>query len=307
MARADTPKGATDDLPHRRELIRPWLQASCVPPEVIVKGDDDLGHDRVKLALDTYDGKLVACAQMETRRGGTVFGEDVSYACWDVDAKTGKLARRSDLARSYFRCEDGTCPPADGVADAVSYDGKEIATWDAGSAAITVYARGSDGARGAKLRTLAVPSAIDRGALGGIGTELIDMPGAMLIVDDNRNLHELDARGREVATAQATTAAHVVDDDHVLAMADDLHGVSIDLARHAATTIALPGCTDDELIGHDRGGPCESVLAATHVIGSVRYGGALYAIDDAGRRLLRLDPKTYRATDNRALAVCAPP
>jgi hypothetical protein len=298
------PHGATDDLPHRRQLLAPWLRADCVPPHDLADPADD--HDQIELALDVLDDQLVACAQMLTRRGGSVFGDHVSYACWNVSA-TGAVARRGDLGRSYFRCQDGSCPPGTLDHDVPSYDGTQLISLDL-RGNLTRYTREADGSRGALVGTIHAKQLELDGSDDRTGADLVAMPGgAIAVTDDIDDTLVFNSHGILEARVEAARL-DVEDATHLFATRDALHGAVVDLVAQRITKIRLDGCTAAELREEvEQSGPCQTVLAATHLGNVVRWRDQLYAIDGAGRRLLVLDPATFRATASQPLAVCTPP
>jgi hypothetical protein len=301
------PGPANDDLPHRRAAIAPWLDHAdtCIPPrDALLRGQPEHGlpgDDDLTLSLDAYADHLVTCAQLQTRRGNSVFFDRVSFACWDVDPARGTLTRRADLGRSYLDCQDGRCEPA--AATWPSYDGSEVVIRDDDRRVFDVFARGSNGARGKKLRTVAEPA----DPVGEPPAVVADLRGVLFVSLEDRVL-AIDARGSAFATAGGLVAS-VVDPTTVRIVTDALHALDVDVVTHRETVIQLPGCEDNEFgaSSPDPTGPCVTVLAATHLVGAIRYHGTLYATDDNGRRLDVLDPATYRATAARALAVCPPP
>ena len=304
---ARTPGPANDDHPHHRDAIAPWLDHAdaCIPPrDALLRGQPDSGlpgDDDVTIALDSYADHLVACAQLLTRRGNSVFFDPVSYACWNVDPARGTVARRPDLARAYLDCQDGSCAPA--AAAWPSYDGSELVVRDDDRRAFDVFARGADGKRGVTLRTVAEP-ADPVGEPAGI---LADLHGVLFVAVEDAVV-AIDERGNQIAHAHGVRV-DVVDATTVRIVIDPLHVVDVDVAARHALAFALPGCTADELTGsRDQvSAVCDDALVATHLADAVRFGGALYAIDNTGRRLDVLDPATYRATATRPLAVCPPP
>lgn len=295
-----------DDHTHRRDEIAPWLDHAdtCVPPrDALLRGklDDGLDDNNLTLALDDYGDRLVACAQLQTRRGNSVFIDRVSYACWDVDPARGTLTRRGDLGRSYLDCQDGSCAPA--AASWPSYDGTELVVRDDDRRVFDVFARGSNGARGKKLRTVVEPN----DPVGEPPAILANLRGVLVIALEDRML-AVDERGSAFSYASGLQAS-VVDATTIRMITDALHATDVDVVARRERIILLPGCEDSEFgaAAPTPSGPCVTTLAATHLVGAIRYHGTLYAIDDAGRRLDTLDPATYRATASRPLAVCPPP
>jgi hypothetical protein len=301
------PGPANDDYPHRVQAIAPWLDHAdaCIPPaDALLRGRPDRGlpgDDDLTVTLDAYADQLVGCGQLLTRRGNSVFFDHVSYACWNVDPKRGTLARRADLPRAYVDCQDGRCEPA--AAQWPSYDGKEVVVRDDDRRVFDVFARAPDGRRGKKLRTIAEPA----DPVGEPSAIVADLGGVLFIAVED-GVVAVDERDHPIAHAKALRA-DVLDATTVRIVVDPLHVVDVDVAARRALAFALPGCTADELSGRrdQVSAVCDDALVATHLVDAVRFGGMLYAIDNAGRRLDVLDPATYRATATRPLAVCPPP
>jgi hypothetical protein len=256
---------AKDDFPHlQRELS--WLARAqdCVPPE------DDL----LSLALDSYGGKLVLCAQALTRRDISVFFDDVSYACWNVDPATAAVTRRADLGRSYFRCQDGTCPMLT-FNKAISYDGTKQVVLAEGKPELSIFARPA----GTLIRSFASLPAfagqeLQRGELTLVGDTIFG------IVD--QTIHVLDDRGGVRGKLEGIEL-HVVDDGHVLAIRDEQHATLYELATRKSTPISL---------------------TAPYLAGAVRHGGTFFAVDDDTRKLVTLDPKTLQPRRSLSLPIC---
>jgi hypothetical protein len=205
------PSSADDDLPHRqRELAPVFAQApDCIPAYNAPPGNA-VDDEQLNLAIDALDGKLVVCAQFWTRRDVSVFLDRVSYACWDVDQPTAALTRRRDLGRSYFQCQDGTCPP--GQDRVVSFDGREVVEDVRYRGEIEVRSRAKDGTVGEVARTFSTPAALANAEFDG--DDLVDVGGALLaVVDDTVRMY--DGRGAEVARLSGDTI-EVVDAGHVL-------------------------------------------------------------------------------------------
>lgn len=158
-ASAQPHRSANDDLSHHTARFAPLFAnaQTCVPRS-----------KELTLALDVYDGKVVACAQALTRQAGSVFLNMVSFGCWDVDVATGKLALRADKGRSHFACQDG-CPGEEGFfGGTISYNGARVAMFD--DTTMTVFERKTDGSHGRMIATVSpVPEALDAMAvyLGG--------------------------------------------------------------------------------------------------------------------------------------------
>lgn len=250
---------AKDDLPHLRARLA-WLDrvGDCIPV------DEDL-----LLALDAYDGKLVACAQVITRRGASVFFDPVSYACWNVDPATGAVAKRRDRGRDYFRCQDGACTA--GATAHVSHDGAHELIVSDGKLAI-VRRPG-----GAPVRELAFPTEDPmRGDLTLVGSSLIYVDRANAAV----NVH--DDRGA-LRTTLAGLSVHVVDDTHILASGMDGDHILYDLVSGQRTVVA-------------RG--------ADYLEAMVRFGGAYYAVDGDARAIVALDPASLQPRHAQPLRTC---
>jgi hypothetical protein len=302
-----TPGPANDDYPHRVHAIAPWLSHAdaCIPPsDALLRGQPEHGlpgDDDLTIALDAYADHLVACAQLLTRRGNSVFFDQVSYACWNVDPARGTLARRTDLPRAYLDCRDGRCAPA--AAEWPSYDGKEVVVRDDDRRAFDVFARDPDGKHGRRLRTIAEPA----DPVGEPAEIVADLGGVVFIAVED-SIVAVDERDRPVAHFKATRA-EILDATTVRIVVNPLHVVDVDVAARRSLAFALPGCTADELTGRrDQVSPtCDDALVSAHLVDAIRFGDVLYAIDNAGRRLDVLDPATYRATASRSLAVCPPP
>jgi len=234
--------GANDDLPHHAAKFGPLFDGAkdCIPKS-----------DEVTVALDAYDGKLVACAQVMTRQGASVFLDNVSFACWNVDPN-GKLSRRADLGRSYFECQDG-CPTEVGYRNgAIAYDGKKLSL--ASEDAVTIYERKPDGTKGAVVTTIKpVPDAFSPD---------VAYVGGMFLGDG----HVFDETGTELATLPIGDV-RVLDDAHVIVV-DGKRGTLFDLTTKKAQTIKLD---------------------KPYTSGPVAFGGKAFAI--AGRQLVVLDAK----------------
>lgn len=261
---------ANDDLPHRRAQLTPLLATAhdCVPRANLLGPEDE----PVTLALDTFDGHLVACAQVITRRGGSVFLDPVSYACWNIDPKTAAVTRRADLARSYLRCQAGGCAPYEDRT-VTSYEGTEQLTFDDAKHELAITTRA-----GAAVRSFASPPELAgaeplRGDLTYVDHTIFAVAEQTVLVLDDHGRVLGHAAGRDV---------HVIDAGHVLVAQDDQHATLYDLATHATRRVQLP---------------------APYAAEAVRFHDALYVIDDA-RQLAVLDPGTFRVRQTRPLAVC---
>ena len=271
-------RSASDDLPHRqRELAPVFAKATdCIPEYGVAPdtaGDDE---QRLKLALDALDGKLVVCAQLLTRRGGSVFLDPVSYACWDVDPATAALTRRPDLGRSYFQCQDGACGPGDDRA--VSFDGSEVVERVRDRGAIEVRSRAKDGTIGEVARKFATPAALaDVEFMRG---DLVDVGGVLLARADDM-IHVYDGRGAEVAKLAGDTVV-VLDAGHVL----------VYLQTHPDPVTVLDVATRRKK---------QARLVPAFAVRPAALGGKMYALD--GRELVALDA-SFRELKRRPLKPC---
>lgn len=264
------PTQAHDDLPHRHARLDPLLAAArdCVPRADLLGADDEA----VTLALDAFDDHLVACAQVVTRRGGSVFFDLVSYACWNVDPKTAAVTRRADLARSYVRCQEGSCAPYEDRA-VTSYDGTERLAFDDARHELSITTRA-----GAVVRSFPSPAELAgmeplRGDLTYVGHTIFAVGEHGVVVVDDHGQILGHVAGRDV---------HVMDAGHVLVAEDEQHATLYDLATHKNRRIQLPA------------------PSAAH---TVRFHDVLYAVDDA-HRLAVLDPDTLRVRQTRPFVVC---
>jgi hypothetical protein len=271
---------AGDDLPHRRAMLVPLFEHAerCIPRGAPHQEDPPQPSDEIVLGLDAFAEQLVVCAQVDTRRGGSVFSDLVSYACWNVDPASGQLERRKDLARAFFACRDGACPPE--ATDVASYDGRGLLVYDEASQPVQLFARNADGSRGARVRSFAVPPelrALDpmHGAFVYVGRAIFVRDGAparTLALDDEGHVHGSVA-GDDI---------RVVDDGHVLVIDHRSHRASLfDLSTFATSRVSL-----------------DPALAS----GPVAFAGHAYAL--AGRTLVELDPTTFRGRKRLALATC---
>jgi len=261
---------ANDDFPHRGARLTPLLASArdCVPRADLLGPDEE----PVTLALDTFDDHLVACAQVLTRRGGSVFLDPVSYACWNVDPKTAAVTRRADLARSYLRCQAGGCVPYEDRT-VTSYEGTEQLTFDGAKHELAITTRA-----GAAVRSFASPPELDgteplHGDLTYVGHTIFAVADQTVLVLDDHGRALGHAAGRDV---------HVMDAGHVLVTEDEQHATLYDLATHATRRVQIP---------------------APYMAQAVRFHDVLYAIDDA-RRLAVLDPSTFRVRQTHPLVVC---
>ena len=259
------PGSAKDDLAHRKAQIDPLLATaqSCVPRRGLLGRNDE---DQIELALDAFDNHLVVCTQVLTRRDVSVFFDPVSYACWNVDPATGALARRGDLGRSYFRCQDGGCAP---LADATANG------YSAGTRVVYDEAKHKLEITDGKPTAIASPAELTdheplRGELTYVGQTLFAITDKSVIVLDRAG-HEL---GREPGDE-----VHVVDDTHVLVFGKSSQQTLHDLSPHKTRKVTVPAR-----------------------LRPVQLAGTLYAIDGA-RRLAVLDA-AFRVKTTRPLATC---
>lgn len=256
---------AADDFPSLQQELA-WLQRAkdCVPQK----------EGLLELALDSYDGKLVLCAQALTRRDVSVFFDDVSFACWNVDPATAAVTRRPDLGRSYFQCQDGTCPMLT-INRFVSHDGtKEVALAE-GKAELSIFARPG----GALIRSFTGPATLAGQELHR--GELLLLGDTILAVAD-QVVHVLDSRGA-VRGKLDGHYLHVVDAGHVLAIRDERRATLYELASGKSTPISL---------------------TARYLERAVRHGGAFFAVDSDARKLVTLDPKTLQSRRSLPLPLC---
>ncbi len=258
---------ANDDLRHRRAQLGPLLvgAAACIPK-----------HDDLSVAIDVFAGTLVACAQAETREGGMPFIDRVSFACWDVDPATAKLAKRSDLARAYFRCQDGCEGDLAYGHGAVAYDGKTMVRWDDDeSHPLEIYERRADGTRGARRAAFQPP--------GDAGKQLAlrgaVFAGGLFVTDDDDGYVAVDDAGHVVAKLPRGDV-RVLDDTHLVSVADKQATILDTTARTTRTV----------------------TLGRAFTSGPVNLGAAAYAID--GRTLAILDPRTFKIRRTLPLATC---
>ncbi|HWU86482.1 MAG TPA: hypothetical protein VN253_04380, partial [Kofleriaceae bacterium] len=236
----------------------------CVPPR----------DDTLALALDAYDGHLVLCAQASTRRDVSVFFDDVSYACWNVDPATAAVSRRADLGRAYFRCQDGACPPGPGD-EAVSHDGTEQLVFSEAKRELSIFSRPA----GALVRSFASPPDFAgqeflRGQLTLVGHTIFAIIDHSIFVLDDRGAARGKLDGIDL---------HVVDEGHVLAIRDEQHATFYELASRKAAQIAL---------------------TAPYLAGAIRHGGTFFAVDGDARKLVTLDPQTLQPRRALSLPIC---
>ncbi|MBX3155627.1 MAG: hypothetical protein KF773_06490 [Deltaproteobacteria bacterium] len=253
---------AKDDLPHLRAQLA-WLErvGDCIP------------QDReLSLALDAYDGKLVACVQVMTRRDVSVMLDPVNYACWDVDPATGQVAKRRDLGRAYFDCRDGACPPGE-TRRFVSYDG--TAQVLASETELTIARRPGD----APVRTLPFTMELFlRGSVTYVGARLF------VLDPDGPAVHVLDDRSGKAIDKLDGISVHVVDGGHVL----------------------VGGAGDEDHILYDlvSGKRTKVIRGAEYLETMVALKGAYYAVDGEARRLVALDPRTLQPQRSLPLRTC---
>jgi hypothetical protein len=272
VAPVTVPHGpASDDHEHLAAKLQPLLapMQSCVPRADLIAEPEGEGYgDELELALDVVGNQLVVCAQYATRRGISVFFDPVSYACWNVDPANGHVARRADLARSYFDCQDGSCPPGP-LDEVTSYDGASLLVFDGAGHRFTIEARD-----GEPIRSFAAPVELVEPGRG----ELVYVGHTILVIID-KTIRVLDDRGA-ARTTLAGTLVHVVDDDHVVVGGDD----QLALYDLAANTSAPLG-------------------NAKYLTTAVRLGDALYEIDD-NRRIFMFSAATFALRGSMPLPTC---
>jgi hypothetical protein len=264
---------ASDDLPSRRQEFA-WLATvgNCVPPSRIDKSHP-MELEVLSLALDSFDGHLVLCAQSSTRRDVSVFFDDVSYACWNVDPATAALSRRSDLGRSYFRCQDGACPPGE-TFEVISRDGTERLVYDDTKQELSLFTRPG----GALVRSFPFPS----GAGQAFWRDTLTLVGHTIFMVTDKEIHVLDDRGKAQGKLSGSNL-NVIDEGAVLAFGEDRRATLYDLATRKSTPIAL---------------------TSPYLAGAVRHGGAFYAVNSRARKLVTLDPKTLQPRRTLPLRIC---
>jgi hypothetical protein len=264
---------ASDDLPHRRRELA-WLAKAkdCVPPH-----DPSLTltphGETLSLALDSYDGKLVLCAQAITRRDVSVFFDFVSYACWNVDPATAAVSARADLGRAHFRCQDGACSAGD--RRSISHDGTEVLVFSEAKGELSIVTRPG----GAPVRSFPSPPAFAgqeflRGQLTLVGHTIFGIVDSSITVLDDRGAARGTLEGREL---------QVVDAGRVLVIRDEQHATLYELATRRTTPIAL---------------------TAPYIAGAVQHGGAYFAVDGDARKLVLLDGKTLQPKRTLPLRLC---
>jgi hypothetical protein len=255
------------DVAQMRARLRPLLRSAqtCVP-----RADLLPPKDMLELALDSFDGHLVVCAQVTS----AAF-DAVSYACWNVDPRSGAVARRGDTGRAYFRCQDGAAEQGCGRS-VVDYAGTRLVTFD-NRHTLAIALR--DGTRVRSIPSLpSLAPELQRGIMTYVGDLLFivvddgpDSPGATIVLDD---------RGHAIGRARGTDV-EVIDGGHVMIIDESDQATVYDVATRAHRTVAVP-------------------VAFTH--DAVGLGGALYALD--GRELVTLDPRTFAPRGRVALATC---
>jgi hypothetical protein len=264
---------ASDDLPNRRQDFA-WLATvgNCVPASRIDESHPAM-REVLSVALDSFDGHLVLCAQSSTRRDVSVFFDDVSYACWNVDPATAAVSRRADLGRSYFRCQDGACPPGE-TYEVISRDGTERLVYSDTKQELSLYTRPG----GALVRSFPFPA----GAGQAFWQDTLTLVGHTIFVVTDGGIHVLDDRGKPIGKLGGSNL-HVVDEGAVLAIRDARHATLYDLATRRSTPIAL---------------------TSAYLAGAVRHGGAFYAVNSKARKLVTLDPKTLQPVRKLSLPIC---
>lgn len=281
---------ANDDFPHRSRDMRAKLAGAqtCVPAATPLDVENS-PDDRITLSIDALGHDLVVCAQAVTRRDVSVYADYVSYACWNIDPTTGWLTRRRDLGRSYYRCQDGACPA--GATSEISFDGKSRV--DTSETTLAIVDRDTGAVRSAITpdRDLAHQAWV-RGDLTYVGTTLFAHIGDDVIVYTDH--------GAKLATLPGR-ATHVVSDHLVIVTAEDFSGTAFDLTSHATRRIKVPDCPSTI---DDATTKCEDSLRLSHLEDAVEFRRALYAVDNDARKLVIVDPKTYRQRSTKQLAIC---
>lgn len=249
---------ANDDLGHRTAELAP----------IFAKADDCIPTSNdppITIAIDAFEDALVACAQVRTRQGATVFVDNVSYTCWNVDPKNGALTKRTDRARAYFGCQDG-CPGEVAFrSGSISWDGKRIVLRGIENT-VDVYERETDGSKGSLVKTFAVPKYEDVilhiGSLfftdGGLvldeaGKTVARLPrGPVRVVDAKRVIHVDSSRGTlfDLATKrkQLRRLEHMYGSgpiafDGTLYAIADRKLVELNARLKKKREISLPACT----------------------------------------------------------------
>jgi hypothetical protein len=265
-AKPQLPREANDDLEHVRQRLAPILAGArdCIP---------SVTEDTLLMSLDSYDGKLVACAQVLTRRSVSVNYDLVSYACWNLEPATGKLARRGDLGRSYFRCQDGKCAPGE-TNRTVSYDGRSRLVFDDAKHLVTIASRDGKSSRSFRAPNELAGAELFAGELVLLGTTwFAHGDNATIAFDDSGKLLARLPFGE----LRALDATHVL----IIPVDNPMTSTIYDVAARATRTVTLPGA-----------------FAAT----AVRHRGALYAMDE--HRFVALDPETFVERSRVPLKVC---
>ncbi len=257
------PAEAHDDLPHRKAELAPQLARAltCFPA-----GDD------FDPAIDAYDGHLVLCAQALTRRGVSAFSDRVSYACWNLDG--GVLARRTDLGRGFFDCQDGTCTGE--LTEVTSHDGRTLLVYDDKRQRISIFERMPDGSRGARTHDFALPADVPTDNL--LAWAFVHA-GRTIFARDGDHTFVLDDDGKLLGSTPGERI-DVGDDGHVLGRE----------AEAIAGTWWIAGK------------PHQRSLARNYSSGPVVLDGKAYAL--AGKTLYTLDGTTLAEKSSRALPLC---
>ena len=257
------PDEAKDDFPHRKAELAPQLvrALTCFPA-----GDD------FEPAIDAYDGHLVLCAQALTRRGVSAFSDRVSYACWNLDG--GVMARRTDVGRGFFDCQDGTCTGE--LTEVTSYDGHTLLVYDDQQQRIAIFERMPDGSRGARAHEFALPADVPTDNL--LAWAFVHA-GRTIFARDGERTFVLDDDGKLLGSTPGERI-DVGDDSHVL----------VREAEAVAGTWWVAGK------------PHKRSLARKYSSGPVVLDGKAYAL--AGTRLYTLDATTLAEKSSRAIPSC---
>jgi hypothetical protein len=279
---------ANDDFPHRKKEMAVALAGAqtCVPKLEPPSGE--IPDHQLALVLDAIRGDLVVCAEALTRRDVSVFFDMVTYACWNLDPKTGFLTRRRDLGRSYFECRDGTC--TNDTAQ-ISFDGKSRV--EVGETTLTIVDRES----GAVRLTIHPDFDVKKAAfMRGDLTYLSNM--LFVHVDDHVLVY--DDHGAKVATLPGGMA-QVVSDHAVVSVSDDTEATAYDLKTHETRKLTVAECTPPA--SEERTPRCIAAVEATY-FDAVEFRGNLYAVHASTRQLVVVDPKTHRQRSAKQLAIC---
>lgn len=270
---------AGDDLPHKTKDMRVRLAKAqtCLPRGVKFVEGEMPPDDAVFVILESRGDELSICAQAETRRDASVFMDPVSYACWNIDPKTGFLTRRNDIVRGWFSCADGTCTPD--TREWPSYEGSRILRIEDEAKNVEILDRSTHKLVGSFVRPADFGNGYVTGEVALIGSSVVsvDVDGKKVLV--------YDLTGKRVASAPATQF-HVASPDVVITGDERLHLHRLDLTRRAVTKIDPPAAAKD------------------YWWSALEYRGTTYALDQASRQLLVLDPKTYTVTSKKQLAIC---